>query len=83
MPLDSAAAPARSADDAGAGVGEAEGDAAAVAPSLSGGSAGSERVACPVCREFIPGSDYCINTHRFPRISGTLTSLEHEPYDDP
>ncbi|KAE8771837.1 Cytochrome P450 71D7 [Hordeum vulgare] len=55
----------RETDDAGAGVGEAEGEAAAVAPSLSlsGGSAGSERVACPVCREFTPGSDYCINTH--------------------
>ncbi|KAE8818658.1 Fanconi-associated nuclease 1 [Hordeum vulgare] len=38
------------ADDAGAGMGEAEGEAAVVAPSLSGGSAGSERVACPVCR---------------------------------
>ncbi|KAI5022211.1 hypothetical protein ZWY2020_058941 [Hordeum vulgare] len=56
-------------------MGEAEGEAAVVAPSLSGGSVGSEWVACPVCREFIPGSDYCINTHQFPRISGTLTSL--------
>ncbi|XP_044974020.1 fanconi-associated nuclease 1 homolog [Hordeum vulgare subsp. vulgare] len=50
------------ADDAGAGMGEAKGEAAVVAPSLFGGSAGSEQVACPVCREFIPGSDYCINS---------------------
>ncbi|KAE8799863.1 fanconi-associated nuclease 1 [Hordeum vulgare] len=62
-------------------MGEAEGEAAAVAPSLSGGSVGSEWVACPVCREFIPGSDDCINTHQFPRISGTLTSLNVENDD--
>ncbi|KAF7107019.1 hypothetical protein CFC21_107708 [Triticum aestivum] len=45
------------ADDAGAG------EAAAAGPSSSGGGAGAERVACPVCGEFIPGSDYCVNTH--------------------
>ncbi|KAE8808174.1 hypothetical protein D1007_15301 [Hordeum vulgare] len=49
------------ADNTSAGMGEAEGEAATVAPSLSGGSAGSEQVTCPVCPEFIPGSDYCIN----------------------
>ncbi|XP_044428011.1 fanconi-associated nuclease 1 homolog [Triticum aestivum] len=39
------------------------GEAAAAGPSSSGGGAGAERVACPVCGEFIPGSDYCVNTH--------------------
>ncbi|KAI4976823.1 hypothetical protein ZWY2020_050430 [Hordeum vulgare] len=50
--------PSHQADDAGAG------EAAAAGPSSSvGGGAGAEPVACPVCAEFIPGSDYCVNTH--------------------
>ncbi|KAE8766366.1 fanconi-associated nuclease 1 [Hordeum vulgare] len=51
------------ADDEGTGVGDVEGEASGVAPSLSGGSADTERVVCPIGREFIPSSDYCINTH--------------------